>query len=94
MIATWGFRVPIEAVRFAAVNHLLVELGDQESLRIIEPYSLRRTRAGDLLLFAIRSDDRVPTAYRVDRIESVRVLERPFTPAFRIEFSASGPWIT
>ena len=44
---------PLEIIRFAASNRLCVELDymDQQgrrSLRIIEPYSLRRTQAGEL----------------------------------------------
>jgi hypothetical protein len=34
---TWGAGVPLEAVRFAATNHLLVELRYQSSNRLIEP---------------------------------------------------------
>ncbi len=39
-----GLGVPLESVRFAAVNHLCVELGYDRSVRLIEPYSLRRTK--------------------------------------------------
>jgi predicted nucleotidyltransferase component of viral defense system len=90
-VSTWGIGIPLETVRFAAVNHLQVELGYRGSLRVIEPYSLRRTRGGNLIVLAVRSDNREPRAYRVDRIQSVRVLDRTFTPTFRIEFSATGP---
>ena len=49
----------VEIIRFAAANRLLVELDyrDKEgrrSTRLIEAYSLRRTRAGDVLLMANR----------------------------------------
>jgi predicted nucleotidyltransferase component of viral defense system len=83
--------VPLEPIRFAAVNHLCVELGYKGKKRIIEPYSLRRTMEGRLLIHAIRTDTREHRAYRVDRIESVRVTSRPFTPVYAIEFSAVGP---
>lgn len=89
-IATWGARVPLETVRFAAANHLCVELGYAGTKRIIEPYSLRRSRAGDLLLYAVKVDTREPRAYRVDRIQSVRVTERTFRPVYRVELSATG----
>ncbi len=83
--------VPLEPIRFAAANHLCVELGYKGKKRIIEPYSLRRTMEGRLLIHAIRTDTREHRAYRVDRIESVRVTSRPFTPVYAIEFSATGP---
>lgn len=88
--ATWGAGIPLETVRFAAVNRLCVELGYQGSRRVIEPYSLRRTRAGKLVLHAIRVQDRQHRSYRVDRIESVRVTNRPFRPVHAIEFTPSG----
>ena len=49
----------LETIRFAAANRLCVELDyvnerGVRGVRIIEPYSLRRTGAGDILLFAVR----------------------------------------
>jgi len=44
----------LESARFAAANRLCVDLGYQGSVRRIEPYSLRRTMAGDVLLFGVR----------------------------------------
>jgi predicted nucleotidyltransferase component of viral defense system len=89
-IATWGTRVPLEAVRFAGANRLCIDLGYQGTVRRIEPYSFRRTSEGSLLLCAIRRDTRVPRSYRVDRIESVRVTKEAFTPVFLVEFWPTG----
>jgi predicted nucleotidyltransferase component of viral defense system len=88
--ATWGAGVPLETVRFAAVNHLCVELGYQGSRRLIEPYSLRRTRDGNLILHAVRVDNRGHRGYRVDQIQSVRVTNTPFVPVHAIEFTSQG----
>lgn len=90
-VATWGYQVPLEAIRFAGTNRLCVKLGYQNSTRIIEPYSLRRTRDGHLLLHAIRRDNRQHRSYRVDRIESVEPTSQPFTPVYAVEFSQLGP---
>lgn len=90
-IATWGARAPLEIVRFAATNRLCVELGYKGSVRVIEPYSLRQTRAGNLVLHALRADDRQHRSYRVDQIESVRATSRSFTPVYAVEFAAAGP---
>lgn len=87
---TWGMRAPLEPIRFAASNRLCVELGYHGSRRVIEPYSLRRTRAGHLLLHALRADTRQHRSYRVAEIQSIRVTTRPFRPVYRIEFAASG----
>ena len=90
-ISTWDQGVPIEAIRFAAVNHLCVELGYDGRKRLIEPYSLRRTREGHLILHALRLPDRGHRSYRLDRIQSVRVTDQIFRPVYAIEFSARGP---
>ncbi len=88
---SWGIGIPLESIRFAAANHLCLELGYRNSKRIIEPYSLRRTKDGNLLLHAIRVPDRGHRSYRVDRIQSVRVTKEPFKPVYQIEFSQTGP---
>jgi len=89
--ASWREGVPLEPVRFAATNHLCVALTYQGSVRVIEPYSLRRTHAGNLLLHALRADDRQHRSYRVDRVEHVEVTRQPFRPVYAIEFSSLGP---
>ena len=89
--AVWGTAAPLEQIRFAAVNRLCVDLGYQGSVRTIEPYSLRRSRAGHLLVYAVKSQTREPRSYRVDRIQSVRLTQRSFTPVYAIEFPAAGP---
>lgn len=90
-ISTWGVDIPLEKIRYAGANRLCVDLGYLGSIRTIEPYSLRRTQDGNLLLHANRVDNGAHRAYRVDRIESVRVTDRPFKPMYAIEFSPSGP---
>lgn len=90
-LRTWGFGVPLETVRFAASNHLCVRLGYNGTTRIIEPYSLRRTREGNLILHAVRVDSREARSYRVDRVQRVEATNQPFTPVYKVEFSSSGP---
>ncbi len=87
----WRAGVPLETVRFAAANHLLVELVYDGSSRLIEPYSLRRTRAGNLILHAQRADGGGHRSYRVEKIAGLRATTTPFRPRFPIEFSAHGP---
>ncbi len=80
----------IEPVRFAAVNRLLVELRYQGRHRLIEPYSLRRTSAANILLHAVRVDGQGHRSYRLDRIQAVEVTTHPFTPRYAIEFPETG----
>lgn len=87
----WGMRVPLEVIRFAAANRLCVNLGYQGTKRLIEPYSLRRTKNGDMLLHALRVEDRQHRSYKIHEIESAEVMQRVFTPVYTVELSPSGP---
>jgi hypothetical protein len=90
-ITTWRTGVPLESVRFAAANRLCVDLGYQGARRLIEPYSLRRTLEGNLLLAAVKVRTDEIRTYRVDRIESVAVTTQPFRPRYAVEFATAGP---
>lgn len=87
---------PIEVIRFAASNRLCIELDytdeqGKRSVRVIEPYSLRRTQAGDIVLHAVRSDNQQHRSYRIDRIRGARTTQQPFTPRYAIELTPTGP---
>jgi len=85
----WGMSLPLESIRFAAVNHLCVELGYGRNVRLVEPYSLRKTKEGNLILYAWKIEDNKIHTYRVDRIESIKVTTKTFKPRYQIEFSSS-----
>lgn len=90
-ITTWPNGAPLELIRFAGANHLLVELHYKGSIRLIEPYALRRSKAGDLLVYAIKVETGKVRAYRVDRIEGVRATNTGFSPRYAIELSVAMP---
>jgi len=86
----------IEALRFAASNRLLVEIDYRDkqgkrASRLIEAYSLRRSRAGDVLLMAVRADDGQPRSYLVDSILGVSTTQTTFSPRYPIELTPAGP---
>jgi predicted nucleotidyltransferase component of viral defense system len=87
---TWGTGVPVEPLRFAAANHLCVDLGYGNSVRRIEPYAFRRAKTGKVLLCAIKVQTRESRTYRLDRIQSIQVTNQPFRPTFRVEITGSG----
>lgn len=97
MASSWraqGITAPLEIVRFAAANRLCIDLDYQDdkgrvATRTIEPYSLRRTKAGDLLLYAVRSRDGQDRSYRVDRIRGARTTQQSFIPRYAVELSAT-----
>lgn len=90
-ITRWPGGAPLEKIRFAGANNLLVELQYQGSTRLIEPYALRRSKAGNLLVYAIKAGSGELRAYRVDRIEGVRVTQTSFAPRFANELSVALP---
>lgn len=91
MAQAWNRTVPLELIRFAAANRLCVDLTYQGSHRLIEPYSLRRTHDGNLLLYAVKRDTGGDRSYRVDRIQGAKVTKVPFKPRYVVELTASGP---
>jgi len=91
MAQAWHTSTPLEIIRFAAANHLCVDLAYRGSHRLIEPYSLRRTLDGNLLLFAIRHHTNEPRSYRVDRIQGAEATKEPFIPKYIVELTPSGP---
>ncbi len=88
---SWGSGPALEPVRFAGANRLCVDLGYRSTVRRVEPYSLRVTPDGNLLLYAVRRDNRQLRSYRVDRIESIEVTTEPFRPVHYVEFRPTDP---
>ena len=91
MAQAWSTTTPLEIIRFAAANRLCVDLAYQGRNRLIEPYSLRRTQAGNLLLYAVKHETGEDRSYRVDRIQGAEVTREPFKPRYSVELTASGP---
>jgi hypothetical protein len=88
----------IEVIRFAGATRLCVELdyrdeAGRRSTRTIEPYSLRRTEAGDIVLHAVRADVQEHRSYRIDRIQGASVTNRTFTPRYAVELTPTGPLV-
>jgi hypothetical protein len=84
-------RSTLEIIRFAAANHLCVDLAYDGRLRRIEPYSLRQTAEGFFVLHAIRSDSGEHRSYRVDRMQGATVTSRVFNPSYAVELTSTGP---
>jgi predicted nucleotidyltransferase component of viral defense system len=89
-IASWRRPFPLELLRYAGANRLKVEVDYRAERgrggpRIVEPYSLRRTREGNLVLFVVNDRGQL-RSYRVDRIAGIRPTTETFTPSFRVEF--------
>jgi hypothetical protein len=68
-----------------------VELLYSRKRRLVEPYSLRRTKDENLVLYAYERDSEQIKAFRVDRIDGIHVTNTPFVPRYAVELSGSGP---
>jgi predicted nucleotidyltransferase component of viral defense system len=90
MVYSWRTAVPLETIRFAAANRLCVNLSYQGSKRLIEPYSLRRTKDGNIILHAVKRDTGESRTYRIDRIERASATKIPFVPRYAVELTPSG----
>ncbi len=89
-MSSWPTGAPLELIRFAGANRLKVEVDyraerGRQGVRVVEPYSLRRSQDGNLLLFVINEHGDV-RSYRVDRLVGARVTAQPFTPRYLVEF--------
>ncbi len=78
-------------IRYAATRRLCLELGYAGTERLIEPYSLRFTQDGHVLLCARKVETQELRTYRLDAIEHLRLTSIPFDPVYAIEMTQGGP---
>lgn len=89
-ITSWRRGFPFELIRYAGANRLRVDIDYRAEdgrwgPRRVEPYSLRRTKDGNLLLFVVNDRGQL-RGYRADRIAGVRPTDETFRPRFLVEF--------
>jgi predicted nucleotidyltransferase component of viral defense system len=89
-ITSWRRGFPMELLRYAGANRLKVDIdyraeNGRLGPRRVEPYALRRTGDGNLVLFVV-NDRQLLRSYRLDRIAGIRPTTETFTPRFRVEF--------
>lgn len=82
----------LEIIRFAAGNRLCVDLDytdnqGRRSSRVIEPYSLRRAKNGNVLLYAVRAEDGQIRAYKITQINNASITNQVFVPRYLVELS-------
>ena len=83
----------LEVIRFAASNRLCVDLRYHDQTRRIEPYSLRRSSEGNIILHAHDMLRNAHRSYRVDRIQGARITSLTFVPRHAVELGSIGPLI-
>lgn len=91
-IRYWGSGLPLETVRFAGANRLLLEFDYHGKHRVVEPYSLREARTtGNILLYAWELSSGQIKAFKVNEIAGARASNTGFSPRYRVELSSQGP---
>jgi len=88
----------LEIIRFAASNRLCIDLdytdnNGRRSKRLIEPYSLRHTQNGNILLYAVRAEDGQIRAYKINQINDANITNKVFVPRYQVELSPSGNFV-
>jgi predicted nucleotidyltransferase component of viral defense system len=89
----WGTSAgpALERIRFAGANRLYVEFYYNQRHRVVEPYSLRRTQAGNVLLYAWELAAGHIKAFDLGKIASLRVGSTNFNARYAIEMGLIAP---
>lgn len=80
----------VDKIQFAAANHICIKLVYSNKTRTIEPYSFRRSRAGNILFYGYEREAGTIKAFRLDRFQSVDITREIYKPRFHIEISSAG----
>lgn len=83
----------IEIIRFAASSLLCVDLNYKGHTSRVEPYSLRRTNKGNMILRAYNVNKNEHRSYLIGSIEEAKVTGQVFKPRFAIELTPAYPTI-
>jgi len=75
----------LESIRFAAVNHLCVDLYYQQSIHRIEPYSMGSTTSSEIILHAINVSSGKHITFRSSKIQNVTITQQIFQPKYCVE---------
>jgi hypothetical protein len=80
----------MDRIRFAARNRLLALVEYHGVPRLVEPYSLRMPRTGNLLLYVYEvqrgaSGGEGIKSFKVAELGNVKVIDRSYLPRFRVE---------
>jgi len=90
-IQYWGHGLPLETVRFAGANRLLLQFSYHGRERLVEPYSVRRAQStGNTLLYAWELASQQIKAFKVHEMMGARATDRAFTPRYHIELNTQG----
>lgn len=80
------YRNPIEILKQAGRNRVMVKMIYKDKVRLIEPYSLRVTKDENLTFFGWQQGDYHIKQFRIDRIQNIELTQQIFYPKYPVEF--------
>ena len=75
----------VEKIKFSALNRLCVELLHEDKKAIIEPYSFRKNKEGQTVLYGSHHKTKKIDSFKVENIQSVDITDKSFTPKYIVE---------
>lgn len=80
----------IDQIRYAARNRLCIKIHYHNATHLVEPYSLRQSRTGNLLLYVYELQKEYTRteeikAYEIDEITNSEIIQQEFSPRYVIE---------
>jgi len=89
-----GDKLPLETIRFAGSNRLLLEFDYNGRRRTVEPYSVRQAiSTGNILLNAWETSSGQIKSFNVAEMANVSATGKAFSPRYQVEFLETGPVI-
>jgi hypothetical protein len=90
-IRYWGAGSPLETIRFAATNRLLLDFDYHGERRRVEPYSVRQAGTGNVILSAWELAADQIKSFKLDDMSGVTATGTAFSPRYQVEISAFNP---
>lgn len=81
-----AYRSPLEILKQAGRNRLMVQMTYKNEIRFVEPYSMRVSKDGSPTFFGWQEGDYHIKQFRLDRIQNIELSNKTFYPKFPVEF--------
>ena len=84
-------RPALEIIRFAAANHLCVDLAYDGGTGASNPIRCGGRKRGTMFFMPSAPTSGAHRSYRVDRMQGATVTAQPFVPRYLVELTSEGP---
>lgn len=87
MINIWRTQSPVEFIRYAGANHLCIELIFGKYKQLVEPYDLKRTLDGQLILVSAEHETGNIGSHNLNEINKITISSAAFQPRYAINLT-------